>query len=67
MVPAAAGAQPGDPPGARVDAGRLAWSAFQARFVTPDGREAAYLADGADEQIGVAYARTIADEIRSLL
>ena len=36
-------------------------------FVTPDGREAAYLADGADEQVGTAYARQIADEIRRLL
>ena len=36
-------------------------------FVTPDGREAAYLADGADEQIGAAYSRAIVDEIRSLL
>ena len=35
-------------------------------FITPDGREAAYLADGADEQIGTAYARAIVDEIRRL-
>jgi len=35
-------------------------------FITPDGREAAYLADGADEQIGAAYSRAIVDEIRSL-
>jgi hypothetical protein len=35
-------------------------------FVTPDGREAAYLADGADEQLGTAYSRAIIDEIRRL-
>jgi endoglucanase len=37
-----AGAQPGTPAGppteSRMDAGRAAWAAFQARFTTPEGR-----------------------------
>jgi cytochrome oxidase Cu insertion factor (SCO1/SenC/PrrC family) len=36
-------------------------------FVTPDGLEAAYLADGAGEQLTSAYSTQIGDEIRSLL
>lgn len=41
-VPAAAGAQtaalPGPRSGSSMDAGRTTWAAFQARFVTPEGR-----------------------------
>lgn len=36
-------------------------------FVAPDGREAAYLDDGADAQLTTAYSRQIRDEIRGLL
>jgi hypothetical protein len=36
-------------------------------FVTPDGLEAAYLADGAGAQLTSAYSTQIGDEIRSLL
>ena len=36
-------------------------------FVTPDGWEAAYLDDGANEQLTTAYTQQIRDEIRSLL
>jgi cytochrome oxidase Cu insertion factor (SCO1/SenC/PrrC family) len=36
-------------------------------FITPDGREAAYLSDGATEQLTAAYSDQIRDEIRSLL
>lgn len=36
-------------------------------FVTPDGRQAAYLSDGAGDQLAAAYSDQIRDEIRSLL
>jgi cytochrome oxidase Cu insertion factor (SCO1/SenC/PrrC family) len=36
-------------------------------FVTPDGREASYLSDGAGENLTAAYAQRIGDEIRRLL
>jgi cytochrome oxidase Cu insertion factor (SCO1/SenC/PrrC family) len=36
-------------------------------FITPDGREAAFLSDGASDQLTTAYSRQIHDEIRSLL